>query len=192
MELLIFALRLNAKIIKAHLLVEHGPLECLLVHVDELCPDQTCDPLENDGWKCNDERGLSHIFVGLSADFFSNNILRSGQSVLSVSSATMKRGELRNEIIVDSDATLSVQIRENGPFGNTRGRALRGRNSRNLQRLNGTKTVLVVYIVSLDSEPTYDFDTVVNDVLGSAGDTANMVSKTPSMTSLSTVPASPR
>jgi hypothetical protein len=164
---------------EANLLVEHGPLECLLVHVDQLCPDQNCAPLENDGWKCNDERGLSYALVGLAGDFFSYNTLRSGQSVLSVSSANKRRGELRNEIIVDPGATVSVHVVPgNDMFGNRGGRTLWGRKPRNLQeRLEGTSTVLVVYVTSPDSAPSYDFATVINDVLGTAGDTANLVSR---------------
>jgi hypothetical protein len=154
----------------------YGPLKCLLVQVDQLCPDANCVPLENNGWKCDDEHGMSHFLVGLPTDFFLNDELRSGRSELYVSLATKRRGQSRNEIIVDPNATVKVVSLANQSNGNGGGGMLRGIDPLSENRLEGQLTILVVYVTSLDSSPSDDFATVVNDILGTNGDTVNLVS----------------
>jgi hypothetical protein len=143
-----------------------------------------------------DDLGVTYLLSGLSDDFIGGNreSLVSASTVFSAWPATKKkgRGGGRNEIVVSPGALISLEARQRGGFGSGggsrngggnrngigNGRMLRGGSSRrNLYQLQGTSTVLVVYVNSSDSSPTYDFNTVVNDVLGTDGDTANMVSR---------------
>jgi hypothetical protein len=213
------------------------------VQVEVLCiVPGACPPEPFNGWDCIDVLGASFTFSGLPDDYFTmhEQQMNSGNIVLYASSAVKKRGQLRNEIVVDPGALISFEPlpeggrwpgiygttagNQNGPGvpsaapspfpssspssspttepfsfqqqsspgsknGNKNGkqkRELRGGSvNRELvsgtynqrSKHEGTSTVLVVYVTSLDSNYTghTNFTTAVDEVLGTYGDTINMV-----------------
>jgi hypothetical protein len=158
----------------------YGPVKCLLVQTDQLCPDENCPPLENDGWRCNDEHGMNLALVGMPPGFFTSGKLNTGKSVLCLSKARKKRGQFRNEIIVDPTSKITVEAVENQTVQNGVGIMLRGQPQQTGEdntELRGSRKLLMVYVTSRDSSPTYNFATVCDDIFGTGSDEVNVVSK---------------
>mmetsp|Transcript_102105 Transcript_102105/g.152975 ORF Transcript_102105/g.152975 Transcript_102105/m.152975 type:complete len:595 (-) Transcript_102105:1149-2933(-) len=170
-----------ATVVEGDIAISSGPVKCLLVQTDQLCPDESCPPLENDGWHCNDDHGITYALVGLAPEFFTSGKLNTGRSVLSLSKAIKKRNEFRHEIIVDPGSKVKVEPFEHQTVENGVGIMLRGSQTRegndNSNGLDGERELLMVYVRSLDSSPTYNFATVTDDVFGTRGDQVNLVSQ---------------